>query len=176
MSWQRSPDCASLESLQHSLPHILERCLHRSSLVQDSHQSVKSGLCQHMAERDPTAPSLLIAAPEPSALLVLDGEFLTSSHREFSGIVSSRSGSRLAVCIQLDDSFRDPAAFSSLIGTPDPHPGGIVLPGTGSFAHGKRFASFNSNWVRKLGLIVLRHPACAFGVCLQSAHKALLQT
>src|SRR5690349_11526236 len=112
-----------------------------------------------MADRDPAALSLLIAAPEPPALLPLDAEFLAGSNREFSGIVSHASGSCSAISIHLDDIFRDPAAFSSLIGTPDPDPGGIVLPGTGSFAHGKRLASFNSNRVSKLGLIILHHPA-----------------
>src|SRR5690242_10066757 len=128
--------------------------------------AVKSRLCHNMTERDPTAPPLLIAAPEPPALLILDGQFLTGCHRKFSGIVSSMSGSRLAVCIHLDERFRDPAAFPSLISTPDPYPCRIVLPDAGSFAHGKSFARFNSNGVSKLGLIRLCHLACSFGISL----------
>src|SRR5258708_15847218 len=138
--------------------------------------AMKSGLCSNMADRNPAALSLLIAAPDPPAFLVLDGEFLASSNRQFSGIVRSGSGSRLAVCIHLDDIFRYPAAFFSLIGTPYPNPCRIVLPGTVSFAHSKSFASFNSNWVRELGLIVLCNLAFSFGCCWRYVHNAFLQT
>jgi hypothetical protein len=126
-----------------------------------------------MTDWDPTALSLLIAAPEPPALFLLDDEFLTSSYREFSGIVSNLSGSRLTIWTHLDDLFRDPAALASLVGTPDPHPCGIVLPGIGSFIHSKSFASFNRNRVSKRGLMVLCNPAYSFGIFLQFAHKAL---
>src|SRR5579859_3057841 len=111
---------------------------------------------------------------DPPALLLLDAELLTSGHCEFSGSVSHVSGSRLAICIHLDNRFRDPAAFSLLVGTPDPHPGGIVLPGAGSFAHSKSLTSFHSHRVSKRGLIVLRNLACSFGICLRSVHKVLL--
>src|SRR5436305_1980352 len=91
--------------------------------------TVESGLYHNMADRNPAALFLLIAAPEPPTFLVLDDEFLTSSNRQFSGIVSSVSGSCLTACIHLDDIFGHPAAFFSLIGTPNPNPCSIVLPG-----------------------------------------------
>src|SRR5689334_5058573 len=114
-----------------------------------------SGLYHHMADRDPPALSLLIAAPEPPTFLLLDDEFLTSGYCEVSGSVGSLSGSCLTIWNQLADLLRDPAAFCSLVGTPNPNACGIVLPGFGSFANGKSFARFDSNRVNKLCLIIL---------------------
>src|SRR6266568_4378621 len=126
-----------------------------------------------MAERNPSALSLLIVAPEPPAFFLLDGQFLSSNHRQFSCVVGSGSGSRQAVCAHLDNILGNPAAFSSLIGTPYPDPGRVVVPGAVSFADGKSFASFNSYWIGELGLIVLCHPAFSFGVYVRYVHKTL---
>src|SRR5260370_28501916 len=117
-----------------------------------------------MAERNPSALSLLIVAPEPPAFFLLDGQFLSSNHRQFSCVVGSGRGSRQAVGAHVDDILGNPAAFSSLIGTPYPDPGRVVVPATVSFAAGKSFASFNSYWIYELGLLFLFHPAVSVGV------------
>jgi hypothetical protein len=62
---------------------------------------VASGLYYYVTDQDPTALSLLIAAPESPALLLLDDEFLASSYRELSRMVSILSGFHPAICISL---------------------------------------------------------------------------
>src|SRR5262249_54949761 len=74
----------------------------------------------------PAALPVLVDTPEPAAFSGFDAEDFADVGGEFDGgVVDAGKGCLIA---GLDVVLGHPAAFAAWVGTPDPDPGGVVVP------------------------------------------------
>ena len=94
----------------------------------------------------------LISTPEPPAFFSLDNQFIPNSYSKFRCCIIVPGDSNRAVGVKVDPIFGDPAAFPSLVGTPEPHPVGVTVPVLNFLAD---FESFTSPQRERIWIEVL---------------------
>src|SRR5579871_4876765 len=111
--------------------------------------------------RYPAVLAVLVDAPEPAAIRIGDAERFAHTGGKFGGGVVAKGYGRLAASLEKDGGR--PTAFAARIGTPDPAPGGIVIPVGDLFADADLFPCLERDGVGKLGGVLADDLAAAFG-------------